>query len=106
MPLCAHVCEITHCSPGIKAGPGTTGQVLPAVVPAGADGLTLTHPHLLEKVGGVHTVVGAHSNGEAKLAYVKTVSGVEIQFLGYLAFFIKTLEVLEDFWILYVKKEF
>lgn len=100
MPLCAHVCEITHCPPGIKAGPGTTGQVLPAVLPAGADGLTLTHPHLLEKV------VGAHSNGEAKLAYVKTVSGVEIQFLGYLAFFIKTLEVLEDFWILYVRKEF
>lgn len=78
MPLCAHVCEITRCPPGIKAGLGTTGQVLPAVLPASADGLTLTHPHLLEKVGGVDTVVGTHSNGEAKLAYVKTISGVEI----------------------------
>lgn len=80
--------------------------MLPAVLPACANGLILIHPHLLEKVVGVDSVVRAHNSGEAQLAYVKRVSGVEIQFLGYLAFFIKTLEVLEDFWISYVKKEF
>lgn len=73
--------------------------MLPAVLPACASGLTPIHPHLLEKVVEGDSVVRAHNNGKAKLAPGERVSGVEIQFLGYLAFFIKTLEVLEDFWI-------